>query len=293
MLKFISLILIAYALYCGLLFLLGRHMIFPRHYVAAPAQSDHSPEGVETDWLRMPFGKVETWFLPPQAAPERRPSPAVIFAHGNAELIDFALPEMQLFRELGLAVLLVEYPGYGRSQGKPSQKTITATLCAAYDRLVARKEIDAARIVLYGRSVGGGAVCALAEERPSAALILVSTFTSIKAMASRYLVPGFLVRDPFDNLRTVGAYGGPILLVHGRHDDIIPYRHSERLQQSAPNAELIAYPCGHNDCPPDPVQFRQDVAGFLQRAEIISSAPPETPTDKGPNEAVQRLRGNK
>jgi pimeloyl-ACP methyl ester carboxylesterase len=293
MLKIILLALIAYGLYCGFLFFAGRHVIFPRHYAGVPSGSENPPAGFERDWLEMPFGKVETWFLPPHSVGQNRPVPAVIFAHGNAELIDFSAYEMQPFSELGLAVLLVEYPGYGRSQGKPSQKTITETLCAAYDRLAARKDIDATKIVFYGRSVGGGAVCALAAERPSAALILVSTFTSIRSMAAKYLVPGFLVRDPFDNLATVKRYPSPILIIHGRHDEIIPFRHGERLQQAAPQSELIAYACGHNDCPPDVHQFQQDLTGFLQRVGIIPSGPPEMPTDKGPTGAAPRLHSNK
>src|SRR5690606_14605281 len=108
------------------------------------------------------------------------------------------------YRELGLAVLLVEYPGYGRSGGSPSEASITRAALAAYDRLVARADIDPARIVLHGRSLGGGVVAVLSDARAAAALVLESSFTGVTAFASGMLLPPLLVRDPFDVEGPVG-----------------------------------------------------------------------------------------
>ena len=80
----------------------------------------------------------------------------VIFAHGNGELIDYWPDELKKFNDFGLGVLLVEYPGYGRSDGTPTQKSISEAFEAAYDMLVSRPDVDAERIILFGRSVGGG-----------------------------------------------------------------------------------------------------------------------------------------
>ena len=148
-----------------------------------------------------------------------RPAPAFIFAHGNGELIDYWPDELRPVAALGAGLLLVEYPGYGRSEGAPTQERILEVFTRAYDRLAARPEVDPGRIVLIGRSMGGGAVCDLALKRPSAALVLLSTFTSLRTYAVRYLAPGFLIRDPFDNLAAVRQYPGPVLVVHGREDD--------------------------------------------------------------------------
>ena len=189
---------------------------------------------------------------------------AVILAHGNAESIDTFSSEFDGFRDLGLGVLIVEYPGYGRSEGSPSQDSITEALTIAYDALVAREEIDAERIVLFGRSLGGGAVCALAAQRPVAAMVLLSTFTSIREMAYRYLAPQFLVRDPFDNLAVVENFPGPILVVHGTDDGLIPLVQAETLFAAAENGQLLRYPCGHGDCPGDWNRFWQDMARFLR-----------------------------
>ena len=163
-----------------------------------------------------------------------------------------------------MGVLLVEYPGYGRSRGTPSQRSITEAFVVAYDMLVHRKDVDGSRIILMGRSVGGGAVCALAARRPSAALVLISTFTSLRSFAGRYLVPGALVRDPFDNLSVVAAYGGPVLVVHGRQDDTIPHEHGVALWKAAARGRFTEHDCGHGDCPP----LWEDVLPFLSKEGI-------------------------
>jgi fermentation-respiration switch protein FrsA (DUF1100 family) len=173
------------------------------------------------------------------------------------------------FLERGLSLLLVEYPGYGRSAGKPSQRGIETVMMAAYDRLVARPDVDRTRIIAYGRSLGGGAACILAANRPIAALILQSSFISTREFAVQYWLPGILVRDPFDNEAVVQDYHGPILIMHGIGDKLIPVTHAKRLLQSAPNATLITYPCGHNDCPPSWDQFWLDVSAFLRQVGVI------------------------
>jgi fermentation-respiration switch protein FrsA (DUF1100 family) len=80
------------------------------------------------------------------------------------------------------------------------------------------------------------------------ALVLESTFTSVRAMAARLGLPGFLVRDPFDNRSVVSAFGGPVLLLHGAHDEVIDPAHAQQLHAAAPASELHLLPCGHNDC---------------------------------------------
>src|SRR5262245_44016423 len=121
---------------------------------------------------------------------------------------------------------------------------------SAYDWATSQAPIDRQRVIGYGRSLGGGAICALARQRSLAALVLESTFTSVREMAAaRYGVPGFLIRNPFDNLAAVRGFPGPILLLHGEHDDSIPVDHSRRLHAAAPTSELQVVPCGHNDCP--------------------------------------------
>jgi fermentation-respiration switch protein FrsA (DUF1100 family) len=266
--KIITWIIIGYGLYLCFFFFMSRQIIFPRSHVGyPPGSSSQSIPGIEKTWLDTASGKVEAWFMPPAAQPSK-PAPVVIFTHGNAELIDFAPVEHKPFTQLGIGVLLVEYPGYGRSEGRPSQKSITDALIVAYDMLIERKDVDPDKIILYGRSLGGGAACALAAERPVHALILASTFTSVKSMAARYLIPGFIVRDPFDNRTVVQSFSGPILIIHGKNDDLIPYRHGKALHKASKNAKLITYNCGHNDCPPDYTEFWKDISVFLRETGL-------------------------
>ncbi len=263
-LKYALIGLVIYIGYCGFLFIMQRQMMFPRGLIPTPPDSAQNIPGLEKIWLDTGFGKVETWYLPPATASARTPAPVVIFAHGNGELIDFWPDELKPFTKFGLGLLMVEYPGYGRSAGRPSQESITQIFVAAYDMLANRKDIDSGRIILFGRSLGGGAVCALAAKRPSKALILMSTFTSVRSFAIRYLVPKFLVRDPFDNLEVVSNYKGPILILHGRHDGVIPYSHGKQLHKAAPHSKFITYDAGHNDCPPDWRIFWKDIESFLE-----------------------------
>jgi fermentation-respiration switch protein FrsA (DUF1100 family) len=256
--------------YCGLIFLMQRQIMFPRHLIGIPPKGEALPF-MEKIWIKSSFGITEAWFLTPGMKDKRFPAPAVIFAHGNGELIDLWPNELKRFNGFGIGVLLVEYPGYGRSEGMPSQKNIEETFNNAYDILTKRKDVDPARIILLGRSLGGGAVCLLAAERPSAALILMSTFTGTRSFAKQYFVPSFLVRDPFDNLSVIRRYIKPVLLIHGKFDEVVPYSHGEALYQSAPHATLITYACGHIDCPPDWEMFWRDITAFLGASGIIET----------------------
>jgi hypothetical protein len=255
-----------YAAYCALLFFLQRQVIFPRYLIPAPALPDFKALRIEPVWLETSFGKVEAWYLPPLSAD--KPAPAVIFGHGNGELIDYWPNELGRFASMGVGLLLVEYPGYGRSAGSPSQGSISETFTLAYDRLAGRADVDPARIVLFGRSLGGGAVCDLAMKRPAAALILMSTFKSVNAFAVRYLAPAFLIRDPFDNLAAVRQYPGPVLVIHGNADEVVPFGHGRALHAAARNGKMIVYEAGHNDCPPDWAVFWRDVGDFLRSAGV-------------------------
>jgi fermentation-respiration switch protein FrsA (DUF1100 family) len=270
-LKTISWLILLYAGYCGFLFIMQRQILFPRNIIPKHLQTDPNIAGLEKIRLNVGFGEVEAWFIPPAAGRSAAPAPAVIFGHGNGELIDFWPESLGGFARLGIALLLVEYPGYGASAGSPSQDSITQIFVAAYDDLASRKDIDPGRIVFFGRSLGGGAVCALARKRPAAALILMSTFTGVSAFAKRYLVPAFIVRDPFDNLAVLNSYPGPVLIIHGRYDEVIPFSHGTRLYKAAKNSKMISYDAGHNDCPPDWTIFWNDVANFLHGTGIINN----------------------
>ncbi len=269
-LRYLAFGILFYVVYSGYYFFMQRRIIYPRHIIRTPPAISDSVPGLERIWLKTKSGSVEAWYLPASDSSEQLPVPAMIIAHGNAELIDHWLPIVSDIREMGISVLLVEFPGYGRSEGKPSEASLTETFITAYDSLISKPEVDAARIVLFGRSVGSGVICALAGARPSAAMILMSPFRSVSSLASDYYLPGFLAKDRFDNLDLIKSYNNPVLFVHGSRDRIIPYKHSQKLLAASRNGELITYDRGHNDLIDDWNRFWNGVRPFLIRSGVLN-----------------------
>ena len=261
--------MVLYIGYCAFLFSIQRQLLFPRHHIPANITMAQPPD-LEQIWVVTEHGRVEAWFLPPQNSDAGSPAPAIIYGHGNGEVIDIWPQRFQELTRLGIGVLLVEFPGYGRSEGEPSEESITATFIAAYDLLVAREDVDPSRIVLFGRSMGGGAINALAAQRPSAAMILQSTYTDVPSLTSRMFVPSFLVLDRFDNRSVVEDYAGPILIMHGTEDEVVPYEHGVELHRVAQNANLLTYDCGHNNCPPDETVKWSEIRLFLDTVGILT-----------------------
>ena len=267
-LKLGAALIAVYVLYAGMLFVLQRRMLFPGQFERAPDHTATALQEIDRFWIDLPEGRGEVWVLPPVNKRDD-PAPAVIVAHGNAELIDDLARPLHRFREMGFALVLPEYPGYGRSDGSPTEESVTEAFRKTYDRITERRGIDSSQILAYGRSVGGGIACQLAADRPVAALILQSTFTRIPEFAEDFYVPGFLVKDEFDNLDALRSYSNPVLILHGRQDGLVPFSHARRLAEISENAELIAYDCGHNDCPPRWEMFWEDVSRFLQTNGFI------------------------
>jgi pimeloyl-ACP methyl ester carboxylesterase len=258
-----------YALYLGALFFLQDRFIYPgRSNPVAPAAP--SAAGEEVLRLEVPGGTVEALFLPATAGSAAAATPAMIFAHGNGEVIDYWVKSLDGFRQRGVAVLLVEYPGYGRSGGSPSERSIRAAMDAAYDRIAADPRVDRTRIFGFGMSLGGGAICALASERKLRALILQSTFTSLDGFTRQFFAPAFLLRTHFDNLATVTRFPGPVLVIHGRSDGIIPWQQGARLAAAAAHATFRLYECGHVCWDPERLPFWRDALPFLVSAGILA-----------------------
>ena len=252
-----------------------RAVLFPRYMTPPVAERGEavvaSIAGAEVWELETDAGVVEAFFLPGQGVSAEEPGPAVVFAHGNGETIDLWPGQLSRYRQMGVSVLLPEYRGYGRSAGRPSERAILADFEAFYDRLVQREEVDAERVVFHGRSLGGAVLAVLSQRREPAALVLEATFTSVADMARRYLVPGFLVRDPLRARQAVRRFDGPVLIVHGEHDTIVPPRHARRMSEAARQGEVVWLDIGHNDPPPQR-EYWQAIGGFLEGQGIVAGA---------------------
>jgi pimeloyl-ACP methyl ester carboxylesterase len=260
-----------YGAFLCLLYFSQAAIIYPgtSHQVAAVAPV---PPGAELIHVSTAHGNVEAIFLPASPAIETR-QPVVIFAHGNGEVIDDWVAVLDGFLQRGVGVLLVEYPGYGRSTGSPSEASIRGAMDAAYDHIAADPRVDRSRIFGFGQSLGGGAICLLAKDRSLRALILQSTFTSLDGFAAKYWAPAFLLRDHFDSLSTVTHFKGPVLIIHGRDDRLIPWAEGRRLAAASSHSTFKLYDCGHGCWDPERLPFWRDAVPFLVESGVLLNPP--------------------
>jgi len=259
-----------YIVYACFFFVMQRHFYFPGMHVHRNILAN-PPADCKRIWIECDGYKVESWFFRPQTAAADRTFPVIIMAHGNGEIIDFWSKRVQALRGLGIGVLLVEYPGYGRSGGEPSYESITKAFTRAYDMLITMPDVDAQRIIVFGFSLGGGAACALAEQRDVRVIILLSTFASLYDMALHYWLPPFIVLDPFDNAKVLKHFKGPSLILHAPEDTIIPFHQAEILAHTAQSGKLTVLRGGHNDQVKDwPLFWQTHISRFLLENGIIT-----------------------
>ena len=155
---------------------------------------------------------------------------------------------LEEYRDLGFSVFAYDYSGYGTSEGKPSARKACEDADAALRYLVEHERIPLDRIIIHGRSVGGGPALYLAEKYDVAGLIVESTFvTAFRVMTRIPLVPF----DKFRNIARVDKIDCPVLVIHGREDDVIPFWHGETLYGKArePKQNCWLDEATHNDVP--------------------------------------------
>lgn len=174
----------------------------------------------------------------------------VLYSHGNAGNASDREWSCKFWRKLGASVLIYDYPGYGRSDGRPSEAGCQAAARAAYVWLVGEKRVPPEKLVLFGESLGCAMAVELAVTRPHRALVLYAPFTSIPDMAGEifpWLPMRWLVTTKYDNLSKIRNYHGPLFLAHGTADSIIPFQHSERLFAAAPGPTKRLFPAPNLD----------------------------------------------
>ncbi len=234
----------------GLLFLLQDHLLFyPRSLNETQAHfiAQAYPEAKELT-LRSDDGLLlHGWFLKTEG--EKR-APTLIYFGGNAEEVSWMLGEAWRFP--GWSLVLINYRGYGLSQGRPSEKALLADGLLIYDTIARRPEVDPHRIAIFGRSLGSGVAVYLARHRPVAGVVLVSPFDSVTRLARRSLpfVPvGSLLRHPFDSLSLAPSIKAPMVTIVGGADRIIPWEHSRRLFEAwaGPKHYRVVEGADHND----------------------------------------------
>jgi uncharacterized protein len=191
--------------------------------------------------------RLHAWWVPARAPLLGH----VLLCHGNAGNVGDRLAHVELLSAAGFDVLAFDYRGYGRSTGRPSEHGLQLDARAACDALLGRHEIEPARVLYLGESLGAAVALALALELPPAGLILQSAFTSVRDMARLHypLIPPAFVPDAYPSLRLITGLQAPLLVLHGARDAIVPVMHGEALLEAAPGRKRMnVFPgAGHND----------------------------------------------
>jgi hypothetical protein len=202
---------------------------------------DHEPvELTTTDQVA-----IHGWYVP--AEPERA---VVAFFHGNAGNIGHRLETLSLLNELGLSTLIIDYRGYGQSEGKPSEAGTYRDAEAAWRYLTEQRGIAPGRIVLFGRSLGSAVAAHLAARHEAGAVVLESAFTSLPDLAAElypYLPARLLSRFRYPTAENIARTRAPVLVIHGQADELTPLHHGQEVFERAPEPKrLVTLEGGHN-----------------------------------------------
>ena len=193
--------------------------------------------------------RLDAWFIPAQG--QTHSQAVVLFLHGNAGNISHRMDSIAMFHRLGYGVLIFDYRGYGRSSGKPSEAGLQRDAAAAWDHLTRQRGIPPRRIVLFGESLGGALAARLAVQERPGALVLSSVFTSVPDLAADlypWLPARWLARLRYDTRASLAQTSCPVLVAHSPDDEIIPFRHGQRLFAAAPGPKaFLRMAGGHND----------------------------------------------
>jgi hypothetical protein len=225
---------LAYVLLCIFLFLLQGRLLYYPGLGGRQLQGSPADIGLEYESVTLVTGddvRIHGWFI--DARPHRG---TLLFFHGNAGNISHRLDSLRIFNRLGLATLIIDYRGYGRSGGRVSEKGTYLDAEAAWQYLTKTRGIDPQQIVVFGRSLGGAVAANLAAKHPPAGLILESVFTSVPDMAAKlypFLPVRLLSRFSYDARRAVKEVAVPVLIVHSPEDDIIPFENGLSLFAAA------------------------------------------------------------
>lgn len=177
------------------------------------------------------------------AAPDM---PTLLWSHGNAEDIGYLNTRLTNFNNMGYGILAYDYPGYGHSEGKPTEDGCYEASAAVYDYLTTTLKVPSSQIILYGQSVGSGPTTWLATQRPCAGIVLVTPFmTAFRTVTKIPIFPG----DQFKNINRIGKINVPLLVIHGDHDEVISQSHGKKIYElhSGPKTFIDIQGAGHND----------------------------------------------
>ena len=231
-------------LFAGLMWLAARSMYYPIRY----PRGDWGAQariGAVDEWLNASDGvRLHGWWIPKSGA-----TFVTLYLHGNGGNITHREAIVPVITGAGSALLLLEYRGYGRSEGSPSEKGLYRDADAGYEWLLAQGW-KAEQVVIHGESLGTAVAIDLAARRRCAGLVLASPFTSAQAVAGRVLpLLGPVLVWTYNSKRKIGRVRAPILVLHGDRDEVIDFAFGQELYESASQPKHFWRVAGaaHND----------------------------------------------
>lgn len=251
--------------------LMGLATFFQGRFVYYPDRRLHQDPGAvglefEDVWIRTPDDlKLHGWFVPAANA-----KGTILFFHGNAGNISHRLDSLEIFNELGFNTLIIDYRGYGKSEGKPTEIGTYIDAKAALDYLVEERKISLKKTILFGRSMGAAIAAWLGSTVDVPGIVLESGFTSAVEMGQRSF-PIFpvrlLLRYKYETLNYVRRIRSPILIGHSTEDGLVPFKMGERLFQAASEPKEFLVFSGPHNCGflEDVEPYKRQLGAFMRR----------------------------
>ncbi|MEO1856687.1 MAG: alpha/beta hydrolase [Rubritalea sp.] len=240
---------------------LGDYLIFVPPTPNYTAESAHITliEGSESD------SKLATYYRPAKPG-----MPTLLWSHGNAEDLS-STSFLNLFHQAGFGIYAYDYPGYGLSDGSPSDRSCYGAIERAYEDLTGTHKIPSKDLILVGQSVGSGPTTYLATQKSAAAMVLITPLTSIYRVAFKYPI---FPRDRFPNIERIKNITLPLMLIHGDQDEVIPQSHGKALV-SAHKGKHVFHSLegrGHNDIYGDsPEEIEAYIQLFLDFSQSLKT----------------------
>jgi len=214
-----------------------RNLFFPFKEI------DHTPQAMGLSYEDIYFitqdnKKINGWFIPSGD----KAGHTLLFFHGNGGNISHRLDKIKIFHDLGLNVFIIDYRGYGKSEGSPSEAGLYLDAKASYSFLIDKLKIKPHSIILYGESLGGAVALELATQVDASAVITEETFSSMRDIAKDIypFLPSFFVSDKFNSLSKIRKLSIPKLIIHSKDDEMIPFRHAQKLYDAAEEPKTLA-----------------------------------------------------
>ncbi len=225
-----------FVLTIGYLILIALMYIFQSKLIYFPfTEINVTPKNIGLEYESITFEsndktKLHAWYIEKKDA-----KTTLFFLHGNGGNISHRLDSIKIFNSLGMNLFIFDYRGYGKSKGKANEQNTYDDAKSAWDYLLKNKNIKEKDVIIFGRSLGGAIAAKLGSQLKPKAIILESTFSTIKEFASDVypFFPEFLISFEYETIKYLKDIDYPILIIHSKNDNIIPFKHAEAIFKNA------------------------------------------------------------